>query len=336
MAWYEKLDSKIDGEKFVVTDENRKIQNGEYFSSNKKALYRMLDETHSDAQGRYWVVKAIEEMAAAQDNANFRAEWYMSQESIEGPFAATPDETLWRNDNTVQTERQATRRAQGWQMQEDSYKTARVVRVNAEGNAVEVVWMSVWDKQDTQEVGSPPGVPGESLKMLVWAPRDWHHPDHWGWMHMMDGLGLNANQWDLIYARKVDTKGKEICWSIRFNAWHNLDPIVEWDWHDIIGTYPGKIEVVRSVSVPARNFPEGVETVKCSYCEKKIEKAKAWESYHPNLEDLVPFCSCWCIDDVWAKEGMEETGNNCWRVDPDGIETEDPGCVALREILNSV
>lgn len=325
---------------FTKTGEARQPQVGEYFagtgtSGSKNAYQKITDDCLPSESDTRWILQPKEVMAQDQENIMYRTEWYVSEESQESQFAASPDDELWEHDGTLQTERQAIRRGQAWGL-DGVYKTTRVVRVDENGDAVEVMWMSVWDRQEAQQAPTPQA-PGESLKILVWAPRDWPPPDHWGWLRMMENLGLGPNQWELIYGRKVDTRGKEVCWSIRFNAWHTGDPMMEWDWSEILGLHPSKIELVRTSEVPARVFPSSVETIKCVNCEKKVEKDRAWSSYHPHHDNVVEFCCCWCIEDAWEREdGDRERGEGMWRIDPDGIETEEPGCVYVREVMNAV
>lgn len=277
----------------------------------------------------------------------FVAQWYVSDESLQSPYAPVPNEEQWVPGQEQLLESATTMEnailgardmAAG-----GGYKTCRVVEINAEGTVIGIIWLTHWVPPqtiaDAGASGTPPGIPGESIKVLVWMDRRAGPPDHWHFETLKEWQGHNANAWDLVYGREIARRGREILWSIRLNIWPNYDakPLMEWDWWKLFGyskkKQPDKVEPIRAYTIEPRHFPAGVPIIDCSRCGKTVEKSKAWWSYvdgympeegdNVGAENWGPYCSCYCIDHAIEPEYDRDT--------PDGEHLEEPGCVVLRE-----
>jgi endogenous inhibitor of DNA gyrase (YacG/DUF329 family) len=270
------------------------------------------------------------------DNPNrYVAQFYQSPESTQGPHAITDNEEFWipldqegRNVNRMSLA-QAMITASDW-TRNGNYKTTRVIEINDVGDPVAVMWMSAWERaMDTNMGGgAAPGMPGHTIKVLVWKHRDYGPPDHWDWSKLAEMMDFNFNRWDLVYGREIDRKGREILWSIRLNLYLNPDQRepIEWPWYTVFGykkQHRDKVEPVLAHTIDPRSFPDGTEKVDCKNCSKTIDSKESWRAYDPEEDEMAPFCSCKCID-LWADEHYE-------RVDPMGQELEMPGCVVARE-----
>lgn len=260
------------------------------------------------------------------EDAHYQAQWYESPESVESSRAATPTEELWNKTAPFKDLVSALNDAARW-TQEGHYKTTRVVQFDDEGNPITVVWMSVWmgnTVADQEVAGTSAGKAGESIKLMVWMHRDWGPPDHWAWWDSLTKAGLNSNQWDLVYGREVDRRGKEILWSIRLNLWAPDDwtPCINWNWWKWLGYDKkkefDKVEPVRAHPIEPRGFPEGVEVVECYNCHKRTARKDAWYSWDDSFDEYVPYCSCLCID--------QQHDTDVTRTMPDGTELEDEPC----------
>lgn len=277
------------------------------------------------------------------------AQYYESPESEEGPHATTPDEDMWAPralGENCETLAGAVTRARNWSKSESStFKTTRVLEVNPEDfSQVGVVWASVWERPlQIEEQGSSRGIPGETIKMHVWMNRELGPPDHWGWQRLRKVLNFNGNAWDLVYGREIDRRGKEILWSIRVNVYaeQGAEPISEWNWWKILGydrkRQEDKVELIRSHEIEPRGFSSGVETVKCTNCQKTIQKDTAWATWNEDTGEVdLPFCSCYCIDECFG--GLCEPGNDggiyTYREDPEGEPTaEEDGNVCCEWMI---
>jgi hypothetical protein len=275
------------------------------------------------------------------DNPNrYVAQFYSSPESTQGPHAITDNEELWvpqdqdsRNASRM-TLAQAMIQASDW-TQSGKFRTTRVIEINDEGDPTAIIWMSAWERSmDLNMSGASVGLPGETIKILVWKHRDAGPPDHWDWSVLAEWMEFNFNRWDLVYGREVDRRGREILWSIRLNLYPNPDQreAIEWPWYSVFGytkRLKDKVEPVLAHSIESRTFPDGTEKVDCWNCKKTIDSKEAWHAYVPDTDNAEPFCSCHCID-MWA-EGAGYNGEDYEREDPMGQDLEDPGCVWARE-----
>lgn len=263
----------------------------------------------------------------AKTTITYQPQWYQSDESRITAWAVTPEEHLWITSMPqMESQSEALDYCRSWDV-EGSYRASRIVEYT-DGLPTSVVWMSVWESPltttTTEEAGAGSGLPGETIKLLVWMDRD-QPLDHWNFQNKLKGLRSN-NNWDLVYARPIDTKGRMVQYSVRLNLWPvGKKPVDEWNWWTIFDKDPetqaDEVEVVRSNPIPPREFPSGVDTVDCTNCGKTVEAAKQWRGWDDEQDMMVPFCSCRCIDE------MHDTDR--YRQDPDGDEHEDPGCVCL-------
>ena len=279
-----------------------------------------------------------------QPAQRFVTQWYQSEESSQSPYAPTPDEALWAPGKAqyvanpgayITTMEQAILQARDMAANA-GYRTCRVVELNENMDIIGIIWLTHWVPPqtiaDSAASGTPPGVPGESIKVLVWMDRDTGPPQHWHFETLKEWQGHNANAWDLVYGREVDRRGRMILWSIRLNVWPNYDakPLMEWDWWKIFGynkkRQPDMVEPVRAYVIEPRHFPQGVDTIDCSRCSKTIEKQKAWWSYvggympeegdTVGAEDWGPYCSCYCIDETHGLQYERDTPDG-ERLEPD-------------------
>lgn len=261
----------------------------------------------------------------------YLAQWYESKESAESPYALTTDERLWRGGDTgTPVLNDAIKQAERW-MTEGTYKTSRVIELQDEV-PVSVMWMSAWQApiQTTEAGGGSSGVPGESLKLLVWMDKDEGDPIHWDWVSkfrkIFDG---NHNAWDFEYGREVARRGRLICYSVKLNLWPvGKKPVTQWNWWKIFDKDPDlqrdEVEVVRAHDIEPREFPSGVDLVDCAWCGKTHLKSLSWRGYNPDTDEMEQFERCRCIDD--------KLGADQYRIDPDGDEYE--GCVVHEVALN--
>ncbi len=265
--------------------------------------------------------------------ALYSVQFYRSDESRTSPYAASPDEDLWEGTSPGFSKEEATMIAKEWAKGNGEFRTCRVVEHDDEGKAIGVVWMSVWEQpaakdKDTQGVS---GIPGESCKIVVWAPREMGPPDHWNWIGAFSKVcDDNNNAWDLDYGRAVSSRGKETQYSLKLDFWlTGKKPPAGWKWDRffayLFGVEPEQVdyEFVRSHPIEPREFPAGLDTVDCHNCNKTHLHRTSWRSYDSDGEDLVNYCSCFCIDEIH--------GEDYWREDPNGEDYEDPGCEAIRE-----
>lgn len=277
-----------------------------------------------------------------QTPERYLLQYYKSEESQLSPFASTPDDEAWASEGPYNLS-QAMLLGKNYAVS-GHFKTCRILELDPETmRPKSIVWLSSWERPMQEEAagsGATAGLAGQTIKIQVWMHRDMGPPDHWDWGVLDQYLNDNPNSWVLEYGRELDRKVKLILWSLRINIWPGPDhrPVIDWPWYQVFGYTEKKkdmIEAIRAHEIEPHVFPDGVPVVECVACKRIKARTDVWWAYYegyeedPSFDDsepeVAPYCSCRCIDNT--------QGPDFWRRSPSGEETEDPGCVWVREKL---